>query len=139
MKAILIIFLFTIKLFAHDIFVIMNSDAEIKEKHFTSKQIRRIFRGDIKKIDNSGVLRIGIQRKNTFKPFCSHVIGKTPKSLATHWAMLALTGKATPAQKFKNDEEMIKWVKKTSNAIGFIKTSNMHKDKNIKVVYKFKY
>lgn len=64
--------------------------------------------------------------------FAAKVIGKSVLALRDLWAQNVFTGRALPPKVLASDEEVVKMVARSKNAIGYVRSSSA--DKRVKVV-----
>lgn len=67
--------------------------------------------------------------------FDSSIIGKSSMQMRAHWARLLFTGRAVPLKVLKTDAEVIDYVSKTLNAVGYINSEN--KSSEVKIAFEF--
>jgi len=67
--------------------------------------------------------------------FAAKVLGKTPPQLHAYWSKMVFTGKGKPLKEVPTSKEVIDFLVKNTNAIGYMEKSAV--DSNVKIVYSF--
>lgn len=111
--------LFSNSAFAETTIVICNKD--ISESSLDKANIIKVFLGKKTEWNDGQKIHFAVMKKSeTHKAFLSQYIGKTSSQFRNYWRKRVFTGKGRAPQKMDSVETMIKFVKETSGAIGYI-------------------
>lgn len=104
---------------AEDFLVIVNKD---NTNAIGADFVAKAFRGEAKSWPAGGsVSTVALGEENaTRAAFDKAVLGKSPGQSRALWAQLAFTGKAVPPKLVDSDEEAVKAVQESRNAIGYV-------------------
>jgi ABC-type phosphate transport system substrate-binding protein len=106
----------------------------------SADQIARIYLGKEDKFPNDQIAIPVDQQEGTAirDEFYSKVAHKNPSQLSSYWAKLIFTGEGKLPKAIPDDNSVIKFVEKNSNAIGYIDEKSLSRivSKKIRVVLK---
>lgn len=105
-------------------------------KFLTLEEVRELYLGQTRTVQSIGTVDLADRPSDSaiFREFYQKVTEKDPRQVKALWAKLGFMGKAKPPKVFSSDEEIIQWVKKHPNAIGYIEKSSLDKSVNVLLV-----
>lgn len=117
--------LFSIAVFATftaeaDVVVIANPSIKISGLDATT--VKRLFLGKDSNLADGTAVELADQTEGdtTREKFYADVIGKNPIQLKAYWAKRVFSGKGMPPVVIGDDRDVVQWVSKTNNAIGYV-------------------
>ncbi|MBU5635530.1 hypothetical protein KOM00_02155 [Geomonas sp. Red69] len=106
---------------AHAANFIVIANKSVVESTLTKAELQGIYLGEKVKWGNRKHIKIAVlEEERTLKEFLQAILGKTPSQFDQHWVRMVTTGKASMPPAFTEAQQMIDFVAKTPNAIGFI-------------------
>ncbi|HBC58717.1 MAG TPA: phosphate ABC transporter substrate-binding protein [Gammaproteobacteria bacterium] len=115
----LISFLFSASLFAAELSVIVNANHALKSA--TAQDIKKLYLGKISTLSGTKLIPVDqADGKPVRTLFYDKVCGKNPNQLKAYWAQLIFTGGGSPPPVLDGDHEVISWVSRNENAIGYV-------------------
>ena len=108
-----------------DIAVVISPSNQISS--MTEKEVNRIFMGFTKRFPNGGKVSIVNQSEaNAIRSDFDKTVNKTTMAkVNARWASLAFSGRTEFPPMLKSDEEVIMWLEKNTNGIGYIDSSKV--------------
>lgn len=99
--------------------------------------LNRIFSGKLGTFSNgNAIVPINqIEGSPALMRFNDLVLKKNSAQIKAYWSKLVFTGKGTPPQELKNDEEVLAFVASNPNAIGYINPDKVND--SVKVIETF--
>lgn len=99
--------------------VIVNKNNEIKS--LTLEDLYKIFTGKTSTWEKGEKIKIILQKKGDFhREFVRDIAGMNPGQFSRLWKQKIFTGRAPQLRFARNDQEVIKWVESSPQAIGYI-------------------
>lgn len=121
-KAVLLISTITIfsaPLFAAEIAIIVNANHALKSA--TQQEIKRLYLGKTSKLSGAKFIPVDQSADKAIRTlFYEEVCEKTPNQLKAYWAQLIFTGSGSPPPVLDGDHEVVSWVGKNEDAIGYV-------------------
>ena len=110
---------------ADELIFIVNKSNSVTS--ITSQEAKNIFLGKKKHwVDNSPI-NIVIQEENSLHElFTTTIIKKSPLQYSIYWKKLLFTGKALYPERTSNDADVIEYIKKHPNGVGYIARSSLN-------------
>jgi len=107
------------------ILIIANQQASFNE--ITERQLRKLYLGKSLKLPNGSRAILGIYNplKNEFN---KRALRRTTAQVDAAWSRLKFSGRAKQPKEFQTPDQVIKFVKKTPNAIAFIPDGTTESD-----------
>jgi ABC-type phosphate transport system substrate-binding protein len=130
----LILFLVsTLALAEEELVIVVNNENPIQQ--MTRSQVIDLFMGKyIAFPDGTKAIAVDLSSKQKMKKvFYKKLVGRSLASVNTYWSRILFTGRAKPTVKKETKEDIVQYIAKTKNAIGYIPKSMLNK--NLKVVY----
>ncbi|QXE90000.1 hypothetical protein [Geomonas subterranea] len=107
--------------FAHAGSFIVIANKSVVESTLTRVELQGIFLGEKVKWGNRKHIKMAVlEDDRTLKEFLQVILGKTPSQFDQHWVRMVTTGKASMPPAFPDGQQMIDFVARTPNAIGFV-------------------
>jgi ABC-type phosphate transport system substrate-binding protein len=103
---------------AADIKVIANQS--VKATQVSTDELKRIFLGTDTSLEGSNVFPVFERGGATHEAFLKQYLGKTDAALNTYYRSLVFTGKAFMPKILRSDAEVVAYVAKTKDAIGYV-------------------
>ena len=120
-------------IFAGDIVVITSPTTALDAS--SVKDVRNIYLGRIKSVGDVVLKPVDMADGSTARiQFLEQVVKKTPRQFKSHWIRLVFSGKASPMTKVSSEQEVIDWVLKNTDGIGYVSQSSV--TSAIKVIFK---
>ena len=115
--------------------VITNKSTGIDS--ISSSEVKALFMKKQKSFSNGTAVVVGDQTDDSAirTDFTKTVIGKKPKKLKKFWSKRIFAGKGTPPTVVGDNAEMLKWVAKTPNSLGYVSADAV--DASVKVLLKY--
>lgn len=131
-----ILFIFAINIYANnDLIVVVSKKSIINE--LSKNDISKLFLSKMKSFPNGNkAMPIEINDKKQQAMFYKVITNKNEKQLSKYWAKMIFTGRGIPPKKFRNINEIKKFIKKNENAITYIYKKDITKD--LKIVWEAK-
>ncbi|QWV93390.1 hypothetical protein KP004_19845 [Geomonas oryzisoli] len=106
---------------AHAAGFIVIANKSVAESTLTRAELQGIYLGEKVKWNNRKHIKIAVlEEERTLKDFLQTVLGKTPSQFDQHWVRMVTTGKASMPPAFTDSQQLIDFVARTPNAIGFV-------------------
>lgn len=106
---------------AHAASFIVIANKSVAENTLTRAELQGIYLGEKVKWDNRKHIRISVlEEERTLKEFLQVILGKTPSQFDQHWVRMVTTGKASMPPAFTDAQQVVDFVARTPNAIGFV-------------------
>jgi len=107
-----------------DISVILNPKNPVK---LTQDEIKNIFMGKVRSFPDGASSKPVDQSEGQAirNAFYEKVANKSESEMKVYWSNLIFTGYGVPPKTFANDDEVKKFVKETSNGIGYIDSKSV--------------
>ncbi|WP_224984023.1 type 2 periplasmic-binding domain-containing protein [Geomonas agri] len=106
---------------AHAASFIVIANKSVVESSLTRAELQGIYLGEKVKWGNRKHIKMAVlEDDRTLKEFLQVILGKTPSQFDQHWVRMVTTGKAAMPPTFPDAQQMIDFVAKTPNAIGFV-------------------
>ncbi|MBJ6798659.1 type 2 periplasmic-binding domain-containing protein [Geomonas propionica] len=106
---------------AHAASFTIIANKSVVESALTRAELQGIYLGEKVKWGNRKHIKISVlEDDRTLKEFLQVVLGKTPSQFDQHWVRMVTTGKASMPPAFPDAQQLIDYVAKTPNAIGFV-------------------
>lgn len=91
------------------------------EKDLSIEKIKMIYLGKIGRWDNGKrIILATLEKGETHETFMENCLNKKSKSFILYWKQRMFTGRGIMPKSFKNENELIEFVKNTDGAIGYI-------------------
>ena len=105
-----------------------------REPGLSLKQVKRIYLAKSRRFPQGGVVRRGDQSPGqpAREEFRQKVLKLRQKQLDTYWSRLTFTGRGTRPEVVGDDEDMIEWVSRHSDGLGYIDAARV--DERVKVL-----
>ena len=100
--------------------IVIVANADVPATSFTPDEVKAVFVGEIGKIEK---VRLGVtilDKCDVHESFLKNYIKKTSSQFLSSWKKLVFSGKANMPKEFKTEEELVKYVAKTSGAVGYV-------------------
>lgn len=124
----IISFLIIPPVFAESV-IIVNPANPVTE--ISKKELKNIYRMKQKSLKGGIVHPINLKASNKVREeFSKNILGKSPKKMDAYYLKRALSGKGQPPKVLNSEEEIIKHVANTKDAIGYVSTG----DSSVKVI-----
>jgi len=107
-----------------EVLVIANSGMSVES--VSKSDLTKIYTGATTHIAGSHVIPTLLKEGSTHNQFLSNYVGKAPVTLIVLWRGLVLSGQATMPKTFDSEEELVKYVARTPDAIGYIGGTTPH-------------
>ena len=106
---------------AHAAGFVVIANKSVVETTLTRAELQGIFLGEKVKWGNRKHIKIAVlEDDRTLKEFLQAMLGKTPSQFDQHWVRMVTTGKAYMPPAFPDSQQVVDFVAKTPNAIGFV-------------------
>jgi len=112
-----------------DITIICNKNVKIDK--LTTDQLREIGWGKKKSIDGQDLVFVRLIKNPEITEKFSKVVSRTGMQFKRHWKNEKFRGKSVP-KGFEDISELINFIERTPNAIGYVDTENL--SVNIKIL-----
>lgn len=101
--------------------IALISHKSVPESSLSSTDVMNIFLGKKTTWDNgSKITFVTLKGGNTNKTFLRTYVKRNPTQFKNHWKKMLFTGKGVIPQSFSTDEEVIDYVSKNENVVGYI-------------------
>ena len=122
-------FLFVSSAVQADVVVVTNKS--VNTANLDTRDIKKIFLGKKTYWDDNKKITLFILAKSpAHKEFVKKYLGKSENQFTNYWKQLLFTGKGMMPNRVK-DEEVIRKIKETEGAIGYVAANLVTKDVNI--------
>lgn len=87
--------------------------------------VRKIYLGKTRTFpDNMSAVPVDQDSSNhAYAEFLTKVIGKSEKEMKAYWSVRIFTGRGTPPSRLESDNDVINWLRKNPEGIGYINAS----------------
>jgi ABC-type phosphate transport system substrate-binding protein len=109
---------------AGNIVVVVNPASDLLE--VTASAISKVFMGKSSKVADSKVSPIDQSSDQPARiGFSKKILGRSVAKVEKYWKKIILSGKGQPPQSVSGDDEVIAFVMKNKNAIGYISSDKV--------------
>ena len=108
--------------FAGDVVVVVNKNVE--ESSLTTDQFKKIVLGKTKRWKNGKKIKVAILIEGeTYEAFLKNYIKKSSGAFTRYMKKKAFSLKSLPTKEFKDEKNLIKYIAKTKDSIGYVSSS----------------
>lgn len=105
-----------------DYAVIVNIEAGLTE--ITTTELRKIYLKKIPVLPNGkSAVIVGLASGDAREQFNKEILRKSESSLNSYWSRLMFSGRAKPPQLFQSDNDVLEFIRRNPNSIGFISSN----------------
>lgn len=98
--------------------------AVISQSQVDEETVRRIYMGQ-----SRALIAVNLQESDeTRARFEQEILGRNADQLRAHWSRLQFTGRATPLREVNNDEAVLRHVRNSEHAVGYISDASLAGD-----------
>ena len=116
--------------YASHVVVVSRTDSDIQE--LSRSQVRQIFMGGtLSRKYKPAVFSVGTDARTTFN---TQIIGLTEHRVQAYWSQLLFTGRAKPPAEFSEANDVIDYLLKEPNSVGYL-PGELPLPKGLMVVY----
>jgi ABC-type phosphate transport system substrate-binding protein len=124
--AVFAIFLALLAVSAHAQLVVIAHPG-VEGNAISKASLSKVFTGASSRLGSGAhVVPVLLKEGNTHNRFLSEYLGKSPIALLLVWRGLVLSGQAAMPKSVESEEEMVKFVARTPNSIGYIDAKTPH-------------
>ena len=115
--------------------VIINNKSNIES--IDANTIRKIFLGKpVTLKDSEKLIPVDLLESDTnYAAFYAQVVKKNRAQVASYWSRKLFTGTGKPPKQFKNNKDVLEWIQKNVDSIGYV--SGEIKSSKVKIIYSF--
>jgi len=137
-RAIIYILLFSLALAANaEIAVVVSKDSSISTMN--KREISQIFLSKTRRLPNGDMaVTVESDEQQVQNEFYEEISGKNQKQLKAYWTTLIFTGKGQPPRKLKESKDVLEFVEKNPNAIGYVPLEQIDETSACRVVFVLK-
>lgn len=108
-----------------DLMVIANNSVAASE--IDSETLQAIFLGKKSQWESGdSIVPVNLKKGPTHQQFLKVIVRRTPAQYRSFWRRAIFTGTGMPPKSFATEEEIVKFVRASSGAIGYIDSSKPH-------------
>lgn len=117
-----------------EIVVITHTDSELRD--LDNETVRAYYLGNLLVTGSGTTISVGMHATTSSirQEFDRQVLGIEPEQLHSRWSGLVFSGKASMPELVNNDKEMLEWVQRKINSIGYIDEDNLTEE--VKLLYR---
>lgn len=120
MKAIYVLIALTLAVFAQPAWS-AGQGAVVSQSQVDEETVRRIYMGQ-----SRSLIAVNLQEGDeTRARFEQEVLGRNADQLRAHWSRLQFTGRATPLREVADDEAVLRHVRNSEHAVGYVSDANL--------------
>ncbi len=108
--------------FAENVIVVVNKN--VAESSLTANQVKKIILGKTKRWGNGHKIKVAVLIEGeVHKAFLKKYIKKSPPAFSRFMKKKAFSLKSIPAREFSDEKNLIKYIAKTKDSIGYVSSS----------------
>ncbi len=112
---------------AGEIVIIVNSASGISEA--TAADVSKLFRGKASSISEIKVVPVDQSENSPVRTdFSDKILGRSVQKMAKYWKKQVFAGKGEPPKMVSSDADVIEFIKKNKNAVGYISAGALTDD-----------
>ena len=107
--------------------IVLIANKNVEENSLSKEEVKNIFLGNKKKWSNNNMIQFVIQKKGpVHKDFLKAHIGRSEQQYRMTLRQMVFLGKGNLPKECNSDKEMIEYVAKTDNAIGYVESNSVN-------------
>lgn len=115
---------------AAEVVIIVNQKSPVDA--LNGNDVKNIFLGKTSHWPDNSKIHFALLRGEIHKNFLKQFVGRTESQYNNYWKKMLFTGKGSKPKSYADEEEMLKYVRETAGAIGYVSAGTPTKE--IKIV-----
>lgn len=115
------LFLASTRLYASDYFIVLNNGKNIIHKTLKKEELKSLYLGYELYINGEKIHLTHLEANNSATEiFLKDIVGMSYREFSAYWRRKLFSGKGMPPKTFKEESEMINFIKKNESSIGVL-------------------